>query len=207
MRLAGADRFETAGLIAGEVVELGGPVDAAIVARADSFADALAAGNLASAARAPILLTATDALPRVTVEALADTVGGDSVTIAGGDLAVSPVVERSLAGEGYATTRLFGAERYSTAARFVEAALTAGASPSTAILASGTTFPDALAAVPVSHALGGITVLVDPSDLEGSGASADLIAANAAAIRTLYVAGGVQAISDGVLGQARALLE
>ncbi len=64
--IGGAERFETAALIADEVVAQGGPVEQAVVAlgaRADDrdpWSDALAASNLAAARRAPIVLVTPD---------------------------------------------------------------------------------------------------------------------------------------------------
>jgi len=206
-RLAGLDRFETAALIASEVVEIGGPVESAIIARAEQFPDALAAGNLAAAARAPILLAAPDAVPATTRDALAELLeDGDTVTLAGGTAALDEGVEATLTGDGYAVDRKAGAERYETAALLVTEAIAQGATPNPTVLASGADFPDALAAVSVSHALGGVTVLVDPNDLSGSAASAQLLEANADAVRTLLVAGGPNAIAQQVVDQVTALL-
>jgi putative cell wall-binding protein len=73
-------------------------------------------------------------------------------------------------------------------------------------MSSGANFPDALAAVPVSHALDGVTVLVDPDSLDASAASVQLLTDNAAAIRTLLIAGGVDAISDTVRDEAAAIV-
>lgn len=168
--------------------------------------DALAAGNLAITGRAPLLLTPTDKLPDVTRDALADVLATDAVFVAGGTEAVSAEVEGSLDAEGYVTTRLFGSERYATTAAFVTEALAQGADADPAFLASGTNFPDALTAVPAAHALGGITLLVDPSALKNSAATVDLLTEQLASLRTVYVAGGVEAISDRVLDQVTALL-
>lgn len=128
-RRVGADRIETAALVSGEVVALGGPAAQAIVARADSFVDALAAGNLATTGRAPLLLTPTDELADATAAALERDVDGDAVFIAGGETAVDAGVEEALGADGYTVTRLAGPERYATARAIVDVAIAQGATP------------------------------------------------------------------------------
>lgn len=124
------------------------------------------------------------------------------MTLAGGLAALSQDVERALAADGYATTRLAGAERYATAAALVRAASAAGAGTDPVVLASGADFPDALAAVPTAVSLGGITVLVDPDDLGSSVASRALLAERAGRVETVLVAGGPAAVAQRVVEHA-----
>lgn len=205
-RRGGADRIATAALISGEVVALGGPVSQAIVARADDFVDALAAGNVATTGRAPLLLTPTDELADATAAALERDVEGDAVFIAGGDQAVDATVEQALADAGYSPTRLAGSERYATARVIADEAIAQGADPDPALLASGVNFPDALTAVPAAHQLGGLVLLVDPFDLADSGATETFLTENVGVITTVIVAGGVEAIADEVVAQVEAIL-
>ncbi len=206
-RLQGADRFGTAAEIAREVVALGGPVDRAVVARADAFADALSAGGLAAAGRAPILLTATDELPATTREALGDVLpSGGAVTLAGGTAAVGAAPEQQLSDDGYDVARVAGADRYGTAALLAREALNAGASVETVVLASGADFPDALAAAPSAHAEGGTLLLVDPADLGGSPATRDLLAERASDVDRVVLAGGESALSTRVADQVETIL-
>lgn len=125
-RVGGADRFETATLIAEEITELGGPVrqvTVALGARADgldAWPDALAAGNLAASGRAPILLTTPEELPQQSAAALDRLLDdGDLVFIAGGEDAVGKAPEQELRAHGYAIQRLAGADRYATAVAIV----------------------------------------------------------------------------------------
>lgn len=205
-RRGGADRIETAALISGEVVELGGPVEQAIVARADSFVDALAAGNLATTGRAPLLLTPTDELADATAAALERDVDGDAVFVAGGETAVDAGVEEALGVEGYTVARLAGPERYATAQAIVDEAIAQGADPDPAVLASGVNFPDALTAVPVAHQLGGLVLLVDPFDLSDSGPTEAFLTENVGVITEVIVAGGIEAIADAVMDEVETLL-
>jgi len=198
VRLAGEERFQTAAAIAREIVRLGGPVDQAIIARADTFPDALAAGNLATTGRAPILLTGTNELPDVTLTALGNVMEGDRVIIAGGLAAVAAGPESELRDAGYQVRRLAGDDRYATGAALVNEALAQGADPQPTILASGADFPDALAAVPAAFRLDGVVLLADPLDLTASPATVDFLTAQAEAIDTVILAGGTEAISERV---------
>ncbi len=207
VRLGGADRFETAALIADEVVDLGGSVDGAIVAigihpTRDAFPDALAASQLAIAERRPVLLVGQDRLPDSTSAALDRLLAdGDSVVIAGGAAAVSEDVEAAIAAKGLDTSRLAGATRYETATRFADAAMEAGVPGTSAWVASGANFPDALAAGPVVAGEGGILLLTPKDDLIA--ATRAWLEAHATPVSLGIIVGGpgaiVPAVNDLVL--------
>ncbi len=205
-RLAGDTRFATAGAVAGEVVALGGPVDQVIVARADQFADALTAGNVAAAGRAPILLTAADEVPDATLEALAEVLSGDQVLVAGGPAAVGDRAASQLTASGYRVTRLAGADRYATAVALVDEAVRQGAAREPMLLASAADFPDALAAVAAAHALGGTLLLVHPETVAGSPVIRDYVRQHAEEIDTALVVGGPNAVGEAVADEVQRLL-
>lgn len=95
-----------------------GPVEVVFVARSDDFADALAGGPLAALRTAPLLLTATNALPEDTADEL-QRLDPNRIIILGGPAAVSEAVEAQLAtyaGSG-GVSRLAGADRFETAAK------------------------------------------------------------------------------------------
>ncbi len=206
-RIAGADRFATAVGIARELAD-GGDVDGAVLVRADAFPDALAAGNLAIADEVPILLTPTDGLHPQTAAALDELVTpGSVVHVAGGEAAVSAATAQQVGDAGFTVKRLAGAGRYATAAALTEEALSMDGVPfASAMLASGTNFPDALAAGPAAAALDGLLVLVDPTALANAPESRALLAANAGSIGRLFVAGGTAAISSAVEAEAAAII-
>jgi putative cell wall-binding protein len=213
-RVGGAERFETAALVMDEVVDLGGDVDDAIVALGGGrtpkgdFPDALAAGNLAAAARAPIVLVGPDEVPDVTAEALARHLSdGDTVYVTGGTAAVGEAPEQALTDDGYDVQRLAGAERYATGAAVTREALAQGAGLGTVVLATGQSFADPLTAAPAARQLGGVMLLVDPADLDASDATRTLLEENRAAIETVLVTGGPATIADDVVEQVRAALQ
>jgi len=205
-RLNGESRFHTAAAIAREVAHLGGPVSQAIVTRADNFADALAAGALATTGRAPILLTTSTDLPAVTAEALDEVVDGVRVFLAGGPEAVGAGPEDQLTAGGFTVERLAGGDRYATAVAVVREAVAQGADVEPTVLASGRNWPDALAAIPAADRLDGIVLLVDPADINASPATRDFLAGQAEPIDTVLIAGGTEAIAPLVQTQALDLI-
>ncbi len=206
VRLAGADRYATATAIAAQVVQVGGPADGVILARGDDFADALAASSLASTGVIPVLLSRPDGLPSSTSAGLQDLLDtGDTVTLAGGEAALSDAVRQQVADAGFSPDRRGGADRYATAAALRQAAATRGGGGLVPlVIASGTAFPDALGAGVLAARLGGGLLLVDPLDLRSSPASATAL--QGLDVGTVRVAGGTAAVSAAVIDQVVAAL-
>lgn len=209
-RIGGLERFETAALIADEIVRLGGPVEQVLLALGgrgdglDAYPDALAAGNLAAAGRAPIVLTTPDTLPAVSSDALDRLIGdGDRVFLAGGREAIDEGQERSVADRGFAVTRLGGTDRYGTAVAIVEEARRQGADADPLLLASGEIFADALVAAPAARRLGGSLLLVHPEDLESSGATSQFLRDNRDNLDRVLVVGDSDTVADRVVDQVR----
>ena len=163
-RFAGADRFTTARLTA-EAAFPGGATTV-VLARADAFPDALAGSYLAGQEAGPILLTASDSLHPQALLGL-NNLGATAVVILGSETAISNTVRDALIAEGFAVTRIGGADRFETAADVAEAPGAAavgslGVLGKTAIVASGRNFPDALAAGPISFAADFPLLLTEP---------------------------------------------
>ena len=152
-RVAGSTRIETAAAVAQAAHPDGS--DAALLARADAFPDAVAAGGLAGALGAPVLLTDPDELSPAARDALLD-LGVETVHVLGGDAAIAPAVRQGIEDAGMDWVRYAGRDRYETAALVGQQAAASGLGTlggrTTVLLATGTTFPDALAASPVAYA-------------------------------------------------------
>ena len=86
---------------------------------------------------------------------------GGRVYLLGGTSAIAASVESQLADLGYQTTRLAGADRYATAVA-VAGAL---GDPTTVLLATGTNFPDALAAGPAAAHVNGAVLLTSGASM------------------------------------------
>ncbi len=214
-RIAGDNRFETAGRIADRVVsEAGTPSGSGTVyvvegSNADpsrGWPDALAAAPLAAFADVPILLVTRDAVPTATRATLERLRPADAV-IVGGQAAVSDSVATDIRGAGVSVFRSSGASRYDTARVVAEFARAQGMSESTLWVATGVAFPDALVAGPAVGAAGDLLLLVHPNDLSRSPAATEFITEHRTTITRIRVLGGPGAVSDEVVDQLDALLD
>ena len=137
-----------------------GNAGAVVLARGDDYPDALVGGPLAAAKNAPLLLTEGSTLPAATATELKRVLpAGGTVYVLGGTSAVPASVATQLTGFGYNVVRYFGANRYATAVAVAKAL----GSPTTVLLATGTNFPDALAAGPAAAHVHGAILLTDGS--------------------------------------------
>lgn len=164
-RLAGADRFATAAVIADELRGLAGVPDRVFVVEGHhpdprrGWPDALSAAGVASLAGEPILLVTRDAVPQETVAAVQAS-GADRAVIVGGSAAVSQAVEAVLATHVGDIERVAGADRYATSAKAADLAVAAGGDAAYPWLATGRNWPDALAAASAVTRDGGVLLLV-----------------------------------------------
>ncbi len=158
-RLSGTDRLATAVAVSQNSFPAGN-AGAVVLARADDYPDALVGGPLAAARNAPLLLTEGSTLPSETATEVKRVLpAGGTVYVLGGTSAIPTSVTSQLISLGYTVTRYSGADRYATAV----AVATALGSPTTVLLATGTNFPDALAAGPAAAHVHGAILLTDGS--------------------------------------------
>lgn len=168
--LAGASRYETANIISAAAFPSAGT---AILVSGANFPDALAAGPLATALNAPILLTSKTELTAVTKQELVR-LGVKKVIIMGGTTAIDAAVETSLkAMSGMTVERIAGTTRYDTAIKAAERLELIKGKPTSVILASGSSFPDALA-IGSYAAKNGIPILLTDGKSLGLGNDAYL---------------------------------
>lgn len=112
----GPTRLETAVEVSRQLFPIDGSADAAVIARADDFPDALAGTALAEAVNGPILLTRQTSVDVVTAEELGRVLPlGRTIYILGGEAALGPGVEILLQ-RAWNVVRLGGANRFETAA-------------------------------------------------------------------------------------------
>lgn len=192
-RVYGADRYATAAAVS-EDFPPGLPV--VFVATGQNFPDSLAGGPAAARRGAPILLATASRLPDATRAALSR-LQPKSILVLGGPGVVSDAVVAAL--NTFApTTRLFGQSRYETA---VAISRTFGSGVPVAYVATGRSFPDALAAGAAAAAQGGPLLLVDTATIPSA------VSAEIARLRPhrIVVAGGAAVVSDGVLAQLNAM--
>jgi hypothetical protein len=154
--VSGAGRIDTAVALSARAFDA---ADAAVLARADDFPDALAAATLAAEIDGPVLLTGSESLAPQVAEEL-DRLGTDEVYLVGGSDALSERIEVELLARGITSTRLSGP----TASRPPPASRRrswSSAGRRQAIVARADAFPDALAASALAIAARAPILLTD----------------------------------------------
>ncbi|WP_345762048.1 cell wall-binding repeat-containing protein [Diaminobutyricibacter sp. McL0608] len=190
-RLSGQTRYDTA-IAVSQRYSPG--VEAAFVATGADFPDALSAASAAAELGGPLLLTQPNQLPAAVGAELTRlqpqhiyVVGGTGVISAGVATALSHIAS---------TERLAGADRYATADAIIR---TAFAHTDHAIIATGRSFPDALAATGAAGARHAPIVLVDGSRSTVTGAVLSRLSAIGAT--TISIVGGPSVVSSGIQAQ------
>ncbi|ACU69454.1 putative cell wall binding repeat 2-containing protein [Catenulispora acidiphila DSM 44928] len=119
-----------------------------VLASGATFPDALAGIPLASYKQGPLLLTEPQQLTDTTRQEIHRVLPkGGTVYVLGGQNAVSPDVAATLSGDGYHVIRYGGKTRYETALIIAKQGLD---NPAHVVIATGTDYPDALAAGPAA---------------------------------------------------------
>lgn len=208
-RISGRNRYETSGALVTELLRVAGDEIAPepIVVRGDTFADALSVAPFAWREIRPILLVQPNDAPLATAQAF-DRLNSDTIIIVGGKAAVGEgalfdLWEYALkpSGQDFYYYRIEGAGRYETAAAVANAW---NANYDGMFVASGTSFPDALAGGPVAGADWGALLLTDPNTL--SGATKTLVNRDKTYLRHLTVLGGTSAVSSGIESTLRTVV-
>lgn len=191
VRLAGPDRYGTAAAVAEH--GFSGTADTVYVATGLNFPDALTAGPVAAREKAPILLTDQKKIPAATSTAL-KRLHPSSIVVVGGTGAVSASVASQLARLDGVTkvTRIGGIDRYETSRLLADRAFANGAT--SAFVATGVNYPDALSASAPAGKIGAPILLVN-------GTKTNVDAATKAQLTklkttTTYVVGGTGVITD-----------
>ena len=151
-RVGGSDRFETAEqLIAGAFTAS----TQAFIATSRDFPDALAASAAAGPLGAPVFLVdGLSGTVRPTTVASLRALGVQTVRIAGSVGAVSGTIGAHFASNGFAVMRHQGIDRYLTAAAINDSVFGATAPVTTAVIATGADFADALAGAALAGGIG-----------------------------------------------------
>ena len=185
-RLAGANRFATAVAVAGA---LGNPTTV-FEATGLNFPDALAGGSAAIEAGAAILLTNGSVPAAETTAYLAAHSGGTHYALGGPAAAADPTA-----------TAISGSDRYQTAAQVAE---TFFHTPAIVGVATGTNFPDALAAGPDLASKDAPLLLVPSRGVLPPGTTGQLLN-YAQTLRSALVFGGATSVADSVGAQVGTL--
>ncbi|MDY6065915.1 MAG: cell wall-binding repeat-containing protein [Finegoldia sp.] len=149
-RIAGSNRYDTNVNIAKTAYPSSKRGENLIIASGEDFADAISSTSLSEKYKAPIILVGGDKLS-ANSEAYIKELGKNfsNVFIVGGPVAVSNKLEDNLNSlTGKKAQRIAGDNRYETSLRVAEKTY---ANPSSAIIATGEVYVDALTAAPLSQ--------------------------------------------------------
>lgn len=203
-RIAGADRFETAALIADRLPAHTSAyvVEGANANAARGWPDAVSVASLAAFQGRPILLVTRDVLPGPTRTALNGL--SEAIVIGGSNAVSNNVFEQVRQAVGGTANRIAGSDRFDTSYRVALAARAAGMSESSTWVATGLNFPDALAAGAAVAKEGGILLLVHGQDYAASPRVKEWMTAFRDQIESVSIAGGPAAVSTAVEAGIRA---
>lgn len=198
-RLAGPDRYLTSVEISNHNFAPSAPV--VYVVTGDNYPDALSAAAAAAKSRAPLILVPTDSIPP-DVRAEIQRLSPGTIVVVGGIGAISANVFNELSSLTPSIKRESGEDRYETS-RVVAHDEFSQAGATTAFIATGENFPDALSASSAAGHLGAPVILVKGDDTsvdqEVKGLLAEL------GVNTVFIAGGSAVVSPGIESQLAAL--
>lgn len=207
-RIGGSDRYLTAALEALEAFDDG--CDTVIIASGQDFPDALAATSLAGGLDCPILLTQAAGLSSSAATAIEE-LGASKAIIVGGESSVSEDALDDLEDMGLSVDRVKGDDRYKTANEIYTYGLTAGDDGSSiwgdhVIIASGTTFADALSVSPLAYSEAYPIFLTG----KNNGLSATLATSSRNLIRDsdavgAFTVGGTSSVSSSTISQMNSI--
>ncbi len=170
-RIHGVDRYATAAAVADKVRQVTGQRPKTIfLASGETFPDALSLSAPAFLTRTPILLTPPAALHPASLNAIRSLKppgGSMDLYVAGGVDAVSPAAaEAAASAAGGSMSRAAGINRFATSLIVADDSFDAGWTERRGLsIASGATFPDALASAPMSGTFRGPLLLTQPTVL------------------------------------------
>ena len=195
-RVAGSDRYATAAEISKATYPAGSNV--VYVASGKGFADALVGSPVAGHKNGPLLLTDGTALTGATLSELAR-LRPTSIVVIGAGTSISQAVLDDLKAFG-SVTGISGSDRYETAVKVSQHAYP---SADVVFVATGGTFPDALAVGPAAIQAGGPVLLVSTTSLPKTVAN-ELVRLDP---NRIVILGGTAAVSAGVANSIDALFD
>lgn len=200
-RISGADRYSTSAKVSSLAFPSPSTIDTLYLVSGQNFPDALSAGPVAVRRSAAFLLTSPTAVPAAITKEIRR-LNPRTVVLVGGEGALTAKLEKSVRSLVPEVVRVGGTDRYATSRAVVKDAFSADGAPHVYI-ATGASFPDALAAGPAAAAAGAPVVLL-------RGDTAKIDAATVKLLRELgttsvTITGGVAVVSAGIEAQLKSL--
>ena len=188
LRLAGGNALDTMREVVGVGFE---KADTVILASNDGYWDALSASALAGKLKAPVLLTPSDYLGSQTLAEISR-LGARKVIVCGGEFSVSNQVVHMLKNLGYGVERVSGDDARDTANAIAQRV--GDTRSTTAIVASGDGYWDALSASSFAYATQAPIYLTDAS---GVLEAKTIAAMHRDGIERVIIAGGTFSVKGG----------
>lgn len=160
-----------------------------ILASGEVYADALYGVSYANTMDAPVVLSNTNTLSDSTIQLLED-LDTTQVTIIGGKLSVTGLVESQLGSLGISVNRIAGRNRYIGSA---EVARSSYETPQNVVIASGEVFSDALVSAPLAQKLNAPILLVKNDQIDNE--VNEYLKDKKESIDRIYIQGGPLTIS------------
>jgi len=210
LRVAGANRTETAIEVSKIAYPSTASADAVVLARRDTFPDSLAGTPLAGLADGPILFTGSTSFDASTAAEIQRVLSHDvdpepDIYLLGGEQALSSAVDAAaqVLSPDWQVKRVGGKNRAETSLRVAEELqVLRGSPPTQVVIATQSNFPDALAAaVPAADAnvyAGRMPVLLTAAT-SLSQPVRDYLTAMGGAIQNAYIVGGTKAVDADTL--------
>lgn len=198
-RVAGVDRFATATAIS--QTSYPGGADVVYIATGLIYPDALSAGPAAALDGGPLLLVTPTSIPS-TVVAEINRLSPERIVVIGGTPSVSASVYNQLSTLASSISRIAGADRFETSRKVARAVFGEGAS--VAYIATGLTFPDALAAGGAAGSDGAPVILVNGGAAGLDAATIEVL--DDLGVTSIRVLGSSVSVSAGILKDLKDLV-
>ena len=192
-RIAGADRYSVATTISAQAYPDG--ADVVFIANGLNYPDALSAGPAATFSGGPLLLVDPKSIPTVVAQEL-QRLQPSHIVVTGGTASVSAAVYAQLEGFPGTIERIAGDDRYE-GSRNIAAAVFGESGASTAYIATGTNFPDALTGGAAAGWHDSPVILVNGGATDLDTATAGLL--EDLGVTDIKVLGGSMSVSDSLL--------
>lgn len=198
LRVAGADRYETARETSKKIFPVDQSADAVLFANGTAYADALAAVPLAFTANGPILLSRRFDIPQVSFDELKRVLpDGGKIYLLGGTGVLDQNQENFWRDAGYDVERLAGPHRMGTSVKIMEELdALRGTPPDHIYLVNGYAPADALSAAPLAAFLQDGIALTEARDL--SQVIRDYANVNLATLTSVTIVGGTAVVPTNV---------
>lgn len=193
-RLSGSNRWDTSSLIA----DYGWAVtDSIVLASGVNFPDALAGAPFAFKIDAPLILTEKSSIPKETLDTIKK-LKPKTIYVLGGPIAIKDSVVNQLKSSGYTVKRVYGTNRFGTAVA-VGNQLRKHTQSTTAILAYGMNYPDALSVNSVASSNGYPVLFTEKESLPEE--SKDAL--KSWGIKNVKVIGGTLVVSESIVKELK----